>query len=202
VIYFLVSTFRLDEFTGNTNVYQDRINEGLYGRSRVAYKCAKMLFDECHFCAHRLTRLFPVTRLSGLFTPHMPLAAFAYGSFGDIVATAELLVKIVTLLHRSGKPSSVWEETEKELTSLDRELKYLILKLTPTLDPLVTQRVREEVANCNRTMVKFYAKISVPKNVWQTVLWARSEEKALEEFKMQVVEHRTALGVVLGLLNL
>ncbi|KAJ7872181.1 ankyrin repeat-containing domain protein [Mycena olivaceomarginata] len=132
----------------------------------------------------------------------MPLAAFAYGSFGDIVATAELLVKIVTLLHRSGKPSSVWEETEKELTSLDRELKYLILKLTPTLDPLVTQRVREEVANCNRTMVKFYAKISVPKNVWQTVLWARSEEKALKEFKMQVVEHRTALGVVLGLLNL
>ncbi|KAJ7812949.1 hypothetical protein B0H14DRAFT_3150185 [Mycena olivaceomarginata] len=116
----------------------------------------------------------------------MPLAAFAYGSFGDIVATAELLVKIVTLLHRSGKPSSVWEETEKRVD----------------VSGPGAQRVREEVANCNRTMVKFYAKISVPKNVWQTVLWARSEEKALEEFKMQVVEHRTALGVVLGLLNL
>ncbi|KAJ7739880.1 hypothetical protein B0H16DRAFT_1890952 [Mycena metata] len=54
----------------------------------------------------------------------MPAFAFAYGSFGDILATGQLIVKIIVNLRR-GTRSDECAETEKELKSLGGDLANL-----------------------------------------------------------------------------
>ncbi|KAJ7739870.1 hypothetical protein B0H16DRAFT_1729247 [Mycena metata] len=54
----------------------------------------------------------------------MPAFAFAYGSFGDILATGQLIVKIIIIL-RQGTRSDECAETEKELKSLGGDLANL-----------------------------------------------------------------------------
>ncbi|KAJ7102683.1 hypothetical protein C8R43DRAFT_963912 [Mycena crocata] len=109
---------------------------------------------------------------------------FAYGSFGDILATAQLVAKIVGLIRRSGKPSGGWAETENTLEAFGGDL-TLLLKQTSddvSLPAFVAEQIHSELVDSRGFM--------------RTILWAHSEEKQLAAFRMAVADRRAALGVV------
>ncbi|KAF7360529.1 hypothetical protein MVEN_00783900 [Mycena venus] len=127
----------------------------------------------------------------------MPAFAFAYGSFGDILATAELVIKIVILLP---------EQQPFKLKSLGADLANLTL--IPVDDTLrtsamafsVAARIQEEVRRC-LLILKFFEKINAPNGIIPRIIWAVSQDRELAAFRMRVVERRTALGVVVGMMN-
>ncbi|KAJ7755881.1 hypothetical protein B0H16DRAFT_707274 [Mycena metata] len=136
----------------------------------------------------------------------MPAFAFAYGSFGDILATGQLIVKIIVIL-RKGTRSDECAETEKELKSLGGDLANLTLmpvddavQASP-LAQSVADRVQEEIRRCHRLMVHFFSKMNATSGLFQRLMWAVSEERELATFRMRIIERRTALGVVVGMLN-
>ncbi|KAJ7114821.1 ankyrin repeat-containing domain protein [Mycena epipterygia] len=129
-----------------------------------------------------------------------PAVAFAYGSFGDIIATAQLVIKIVEVLRRSGRPSSACTELEKDLKALHSDLMHISLQTAP-LDPFLTTRINEEVAQCHSIMYEFHSKTAASRGWVQTILWANSEDKELAAFSRQVIQRRAALSVVVGLKN-
>ncbi|KAJ7044729.1 hypothetical protein C8F04DRAFT_595450 [Mycena alexandri] len=129
----------------------------------------------------------------------MPVFTLAYGSLGDIVSTAQLVIKIVELLRRSGPPSGAWIETETELKALGSELTHLTLHQAP--GPFISQRIQQEVSRCHLVMTRFFAKISASQGLVRKIMWAVTEEKELAAFRTQVIERRTALSVLVGLLN-
>ncbi|KAF8161818.1 hypothetical protein K438DRAFT_307722 [Mycena galopus ATCC 62051] len=129
----------------------------------------------------------------------MPVFSIAYGSFGDILATAQLVAKIVITLRRSGRPSRGWTETEVELKGLGNDLAHLTLN--PPSDPFIAARVRQEVVRCHYIMVQFFAKIDASTGLVWRLIWAVSEERELAAFRTQVIERRTVFGVLLGLMN-
>ncbi|KAJ6588752.1 hypothetical protein B0H19DRAFT_217909 [Mycena capillaripes] len=139
----------------------------------------------------------------------MPTFSFAYGSFGDILATGQVVAKIVILL-RSGKRSVECAETEKELKCLGTDLANLTLTRLDDAVPSspialsVAARIKEEVQRCHLIILKFFQKINAS-NASNTfihkILWAASEEKELAAFRMRVIERRTALGVLVGMMN-
>ncbi|KAJ7506565.1 hypothetical protein B0H11DRAFT_235296 [Mycena galericulata] len=132
----------------------------------------------------------------------MPLLALGYGSFGDIVATAQLVVKIMILL-RHRRLSSEWTETETGLKSLGNDLAQLTVmpvEETP-FSVHVAGRIQDEISRCHLTMCRFYSKVSSSRGTFQTILFALSEEKLLASFRMRVIEHRMALASLVGLVN-
>ncbi|KAJ7682225.1 hypothetical protein DFH06DRAFT_1160544 [Mycena polygramma] len=136
----------------------------------------------------------------------MPAFAFAYGSFGDILATAQLVAKTAILL-RNGRRSTECAETEKELKSLGADLASLTVMTvdealqTSPMAVSVAARIKEEVQRCHSTILRFFEKINASNGLIHKLLWAASEEKELAAFRMRVIERRTALGVVVGMLN-
>ncbi|KAJ7064273.1 hypothetical protein C8F01DRAFT_1250527 [Mycena amicta] len=129
----------------------------------------------------------------------MPTLSLAYGSFGDILATAQLVAKIVLFLRRGGTLSRAQTETETELKALGSDLALLTLHQPSA--PTITVRIQEEVVCCHRVMARFFARISSSQGLVQKIMWALSEEKELAAFRAQVIERRTALGVLIGLMN-
>ncbi|KAF8150526.1 hypothetical protein K438DRAFT_1988481 [Mycena galopus ATCC 62051] len=129
----------------------------------------------------------------------MPVFSLAYGSFGDIFTTAQLVVQIITTLRRGGRSSRGWRETENELKGLGNDLAQLTLH--PPSDPVMAARVQQEVARSHLVMAGFFAKINSSTGLLQKLIWAVSEERELAAFRAQVIERRTALGVLLGLIN-
>ncbi|KAJ7739881.1 hypothetical protein B0H16DRAFT_1694425 [Mycena metata] len=136
----------------------------------------------------------------------MPALAFAYGSFGDILATGQLIVKIIVILRR-GAQSDECAETEKELKSLGSDLANLTRMPDDAVQasPLawsVADRIQEEIRRCHRLMVHFFSKMNATSGgLFQRLMWAASEERELATFRMRIIERRTALGVVVGMLN-
>ncbi|KAJ7044869.1 hypothetical protein C8F04DRAFT_1174622 [Mycena alexandri] len=94
----------------------------------------------------------------------MPAFAFTYGSFGDILATGQLVVKIIIILRR-GTRSDECAETEKELKSLGGDLASLTRipideTISDALATSVASRIQEEVQRCHLDMLRFYTKIN------------------------------------------
>ncbi|KAJ6561401.1 hypothetical protein DFH09DRAFT_1159882, partial [Mycena vulgaris] len=132
----------------------------------------------------------------------MPVFALGFGSFGDILATIQLAVRIAIVVRQSGR-SIEYTETEKELMSLNHDLdlahRTLQKKLDSPLAPFVAERIRDEIVRCHKLMASFFAKISAPQGLWQKVRRAASQERGLAA--LQVIERRTALSLVLGIVN-
>ncbi|KAJ7506200.1 hypothetical protein B0H11DRAFT_1975018 [Mycena galericulata] len=135
----------------------------------------------------------------------MPIFALAYGSFGDIQATIQIAIQIAVLLRRGGRPSSECADTEIELKLLSNELDlaHSALQQTPgsQLTPFVAERIRDEVVRCHAIMARFFTMITAPQSFFQRIWSAASEEKELARFRMQIIERKTALALVVGLLN-
>ncbi|KAJ6560320.1 hypothetical protein B0H19DRAFT_113701 [Mycena capillaripes] len=136
----------------------------------------------------------------------MPAFALAFGSFGDILAAVQIVIKLIVLL-RDGRRSYEWDETERELKSLGTDLANLTLipiddSLQSSLIMLsVAARIKEEVQRCHLTILRFFEKTKASNGLIQKILWAASEERALASFRLRIIERRTALGVVVGMLN-
>ncbi|KAJ7755875.1 hypothetical protein B0H16DRAFT_1886161 [Mycena metata] len=137
----------------------------------------------------------------------MPAFAFAYGSFGDILAMGQLIIKISIILRRRGAQSDECAETEKEFKSLGGDLANLTRMpvddavQTLPLAQSVADRVQEEIRQCHRLMVHFFSRMNATSGLFQRLIWAVSEERELATFRMRIIERRTALGVVVGILN-
>ncbi|KAJ7506202.1 hypothetical protein B0H11DRAFT_331034 [Mycena galericulata] len=136
----------------------------------------------------------------------MSVFALAYRSFGDIQATVQLAIRIAVLLRSGGRPSNECSETEKELKLLSSEL-YLahsaiqLQTQASALATLVVERIRGEIVRCHAIMARLYAKIKAPQGLFQRIWSAASEGKVLARFRVQIIERRAALGLVVGLLN-
>ncbi|KAJ7118536.1 hypothetical protein C8R43DRAFT_94299 [Mycena crocata] len=134
----------------------------------------------------------------------MPAFAFAYGSFGDLLATVQLVISIVSFLQRSGKPSTQCAETLQELKILGSDLSRLTtlpaLDSTSPIAMYTASKIQEEVRQCHKMLRRFMAKIS-PSGLLQRLLWAVAEEKELASFRMQLIDRRVSLGLVVGLMN-
>ncbi|KAJ7044728.1 hypothetical protein C8F04DRAFT_1249982 [Mycena alexandri] len=131
----------------------------------------------------------------------MPVFALAYGSLGDFVTTIELIVSIVNFMRAGGAPSHAWTETEDELKALCDQLTYLNLRL-PTLEPLVALQITQEVVRCHSVLKRFSDKIKSAEGWMHKFMWAISADKALAAFRREVIERKTALGVLIGLMHL
>lgn len=149
-----------------------------------------------------LCHCFPKSRSA---SRGMPLFALAYGSFGDILATVQLAIKIAILLRQRDTPSTECKKTEAELKSLsgDLDLAHLALQRMPTspLFPFVAKRLHDEVSRSHELMARFFTKITAPRGLWDKVWWAASQEKELAAFRAQVIERRTALGLIVDFMN-
>ncbi|KAJ7755877.1 hypothetical protein B0H16DRAFT_1458411 [Mycena metata] len=139
----------------------------------------------------------------------MPAFAFtfAYGSFGDILATGQLIVKIIVILRR-GTRSTECAETEKELKFLGTDLANLTrmpVDDAAQASPLarsIADRVQEEIRHCYSDMLRFYTKINTSNGgLIRKLLWIPAEDRFLAAFRTRLAERRTVLGVLLGMLN-
>ncbi|KAF7360531.1 hypothetical protein MVEN_00784100 [Mycena venus] len=136
----------------------------------------------------------------------MPVLAIAYGSFGDILATAQLVARVVILL-RNGIRSAEYAETEKELKSLGADLANLTL--IPVDEALqsspmalsVATRIQEEVRRCHLLILKFFEKLSSSNGLIRKIMWAASQDRELVTLRMRIIERRMALSVVVGMMN-
>ncbi|KAJ7755874.1 hypothetical protein B0H16DRAFT_1722030 [Mycena metata] len=136
----------------------------------------------------------------------MPAFAYAYGSFGDILATGQLIVKIIVILRR-GTQSNECAETERELKSLGGDLANLtLIPVDDVVQPSplaqsVADRIQEEIRRCHRFMAHFFSKLNATSGLFRRFIWAVSEERELSTFRMRIIERRSALDVVIGMLN-
>ncbi|KAJ7053178.1 hypothetical protein C8F01DRAFT_1260832 [Mycena amicta] len=135
----------------------------------------------------------------------MPVFALAFGSFGDILATIQLAIRIAVLLRQSGSPSPECEETVQELKALSSQLDlaHSTLQETPetALTPVVAEQIQNEVAQCHRIMARFFNRLVAPQSFLKRIWLATAEEKLLAAFRTQIIERKVALGVVVGLIN-
>ncbi|KAJ6536767.1 hypothetical protein DFH09DRAFT_1369322 [Mycena vulgaris] len=134
----------------------------------------------------------------------MPVFAFGFGSFGDILAAVQLAVRIAIILRQSGN-STESAETEKELKALSCDLDLADRTLQQTagspLASFVAARIRDEVVQCHKLMARFFMKITTPQSLVQKIRWAASQEKELAKLKTQIIERRSALGLVMDVIN-
>ncbi|KAF7360456.1 hypothetical protein MVEN_00776000 [Mycena venus] len=125
----------------------------------------------------------------------MSAFAFTYGSFGDILATGQLVAKVIVLL-RNGRRSSECAETEKELKSLGTDLENIThipldqAHQSSPITPLsIAARIGDEVHRCHLIILRFFQKINASGNCF------------MHKLLMRVIERRTALSVVVGMMN-
>ncbi|KAJ6561434.1 hypothetical protein DFH09DRAFT_493488 [Mycena vulgaris] len=134
----------------------------------------------------------------------MPVFAFGFGSFGDILAAVQLAVRIAIILRQSGN-STECAETEKALKALSGDLDLADRTLQQTagspLAPFVAARIRDEIVQCHKLMARFFMKITTPQSLVQKVRWAASQEKKLAKFRTQIIERRSALGLIMDVIN-
>ncbi|KAJ7705639.1 hypothetical protein B0H16DRAFT_1636222 [Mycena metata] len=131
----------------------------------------------------------------------MSAFAFAYGSFGDILATTQLIIKVVGLL-RSGSRSVECAETEEDADLAN--LKSIPVDYTLQSSPIalsVAARVQEEVRRCHLLILRFLERSNTSGTLLHRILWVASQDRELAAFRMRVIERRTALGVVVGTMS-
>ncbi|KAJ6590719.1 hypothetical protein DFH09DRAFT_1274138 [Mycena vulgaris] len=145
--------------------------------------------------------------------PSSPMSAmsFSMGSFGDIIAAADLAMKIVQVLYYSQQVSEDYQGAMTKLVSLHHELilisDSLQLDTAAGLGAVARQSAAAEIACCYTEMRRFLAKTEgvaargmagVLNKVW----WAASEAKELRSLRAAVSRHRATLSVLIGASNL
>jgi len=132
-------------------------------------------------------------------------------SFGDLVAAADLAMRIVQILYYSPKASEEYQGALAELVSLHHELILIndAIHLDTSSGPgeLIRHNVVMEVGRCQAEMQRFLDKtqgvaatgmVGILNKVW----WAASEQKELRVLRDSVTRRRAALSVLIGSSNL
>ncbi|KAJ7741088.1 hypothetical protein B0H16DRAFT_1757323 [Mycena metata] len=104
-------------------------------------------------------------------------------------------------MRAGGAPWHAWTEIETELKALCDQLTYLGLSF-PTLEPLVALQITQEVGRCRGVLGRFSDKVKSAEGWMHKIMWAISANKALATFRREVIERKTALGVLIGLMHL
>jgi hypothetical protein len=117
-------------------------------------------------------------------------SAFSYGSFGDLIETARLAVKIVRILRDGGKMSRERLALAADLQTLNSDL--IILECVASgvpLDPScprflsVLLRIRSEVDLCRAILAQFLENLSVPRGILGNIFLAVVEDNELAKFR-------------------
>ncbi|KAF8173258.1 hypothetical protein K438DRAFT_169643 [Mycena galopus ATCC 62051] len=134
--------------------------------------------------------------------------ALTYGSFGDLLETARLAVKVVRFLRDGGKVSEERLAVAAELQTLNSDLVVLnFIASRMRLDASSTSfsviiRIQTEVENCRLAFVQFLDKVSAPRGILGAILAALSEESELAKFRTQISRPLKAIGTLMSILNL
>ncbi|KAJ7693415.1 hypothetical protein B0H17DRAFT_1330503 [Mycena rosella] len=136
--------------------------------------------------------------------------ALAYGSFGDLLETAKLAVRVVKLLRDGarGKLSQERLALAVELQTLNSDLITLdFIASAFHLDTsgtrsLVVLRIRSEVESCRILLTQFLAKLKAPRSFLGTIIGALSEESELAEFRTKMSRPLKAIRTLMAMLNL
>ncbi|KAJ6590707.1 hypothetical protein DFH09DRAFT_1423690 [Mycena vulgaris] len=141
----------------------------------------------------------------------MAAIALSFGSFGDILAVAELAMKIVQVLYYSSTVSEDYQGAMAELVSLHHELVLISdaiqLDTSAGLGAVARQSAAAEIACCYAEMRRFLEKTEsiTAKGMARAltkVWWAASEAKELRSLRAAVSRHRASLNVLIGASNL
>ncbi|KAJ6529183.1 hypothetical protein DFH09DRAFT_1185384 [Mycena vulgaris] len=137
--------------------------------------------------------------------------SFSMSSFGDILAVAELAMKIVQVLYYRQQVSEDYQGAMTELVSLHHELILISdaiqLDTSDGIGALARQSAAAEIACCYAEMRRFLAKTEgvaakgmagVLNKVWR----AAFEAKELRSLRAAVARHRATLSVLIGASNL
>ncbi|KAJ7831063.1 hypothetical protein B0H13DRAFT_255904 [Mycena leptocephala] len=134
--------------------------------------------------------------------------AFAYGSFGDLLDTAKLVVKVIRFVWAGGKMSQERLALVAELQTLNNDLVILhLLASGMRLDPSsmsssVVLRILSEAQKCRMILVQFLNKLNAPKGVFGAILTVLMEESQLAKFRAQISRPLKAISTLMLTLNL
>jgi phosphomevalonate kinase len=141
----------------------------------------------------------------------MAQLALTYGSFGDLLETAKLVVKVVRLLRANGRTKLSQERLalatklqtlNSDLITLDSIAAGVHIDLSSTHTLLVVIRVRAEVEACRMVLTQFLDKLAAPRGFLGSMIVALSEESELARFKTEISSPMKVIRTLLSMLNL
>ncbi|KAJ7117206.1 hypothetical protein C8R43DRAFT_1037650 [Mycena crocata] len=137
------------------------------------------------------------------------LFALAYGSFGDVLETAKLAVKIVQILRDGRKLSRERLALAVELQTLNNHL--VTLKFIASgihVDPLCSRSlyvvacIRSEVDSCRTILTRILQQLDGPRGIFGMIALAISEESELARLRSEISRPLSTIRTLMLTLNL
>ncbi|KAJ7888641.1 hypothetical protein B0H14DRAFT_2693269 [Mycena olivaceomarginata] len=137
--------------------------------------------------------------------------ALTYGSFGDLLETAKLAVKVVKLLRADGRKKLSQERLalaaklqtlNSDLITLDSIAAGVHIDLSSTHTLLVVIRVRAEVDACRMVLAQFLDRLAAPRGFLGSIIVALSEENELARFRTEISSPMKGIRTLMSMLNL
>ncbi|KAJ6594320.1 hypothetical protein B0H19DRAFT_1056628 [Mycena capillaripes] len=135
-------------------------------------------------------------------------SALTYGSFGDLVETARLAVKIVQILREEGRMSRERLALAAELQTLNSDLILLDCVASgishescPGLLP-VQLRIRSEVASCRAVLMQFLETLRAPRGILNSIFLALVEDTELAKFRALIARPLNTIHTLILTLDL
>jgi hypothetical protein len=136
--------------------------------------------------------------------------ALSHGSFGDLLETAKLAVKVVRLLRADGRTKLSQERLAlaTKLQTLNSDLMSLdsiaagVIDLSSTHTLLAVIRVGAEVEACRMVLVQFLDRLAASRGFLGSIMVALSEESELARFKTEISSPMKVVRTLLSMLNL
>ncbi|KAJ7739073.1 hypothetical protein DFH07DRAFT_778865 [Mycena maculata] len=135
--------------------------------------------------------------------------ALTYGSFGDVLDTAKLAVKVVRLLCNGPRLSQERLDMATELQALNRDL--IAFNFTASgvhIDPSCAHSlevvicIRAEVESCRLILSRFLDKLGPPKGITGSIVAALSEETELAKLRKGISRPIKSIRTLMAGLNL
>lgn len=140
-------------------------------------------------------------------------AAFSFGSFGDIIATAQLAYRLAQALSDSRGSSVEYQELISELDTLSNALQSLneFVRRQP-FPPSVQNGIKHALSRCHTLMLSFMERIvgyqtslrkggsgSKWRDSWRKIGWAVFRKEELVELKTKLMEQKATINMMLAL---
>ncbi|KAJ7934656.1 hypothetical protein B0H13DRAFT_595994 [Mycena leptocephala] len=137
------------------------------------------------------------------------LFALAYGSFGDLLETAKLAVKVAQFMRDGGRLSQERLALAAELQTLSRDLLTLDAVASGVhLDPSCTRslfivtRIGSEVKSCRAALAGFLDKLFTPRGVFGIIVASFLEERQVTKLRTDISGPLNAIRILMSTLNL
>jgi hypothetical protein len=136
-----------------------------------------------------------------VYIAEMPGFAFTVGSFGDIIAMGEIIIKIGQALYRASEQSPEYQELMHELGSCLQ----IFTRVTAAEEDIKSEEARRRhrdvlyaASACRRDMVEFLER-RPPQgtSAWNKITWVVSGPKETTKLRERLAAHRHTLTVLL-----